>query len=538
LQGSKKKLVDDLINDFKHLGVDLDNDRLTEFRNLKQRISRLSSEYSNNMNASDEVLILDEAGAEGLSEDFKSTYVNDENKYVIPIINATRTPVLGNATSEETRKAYYMLFYNRAADANLRILDSLIVDRYELAEIMGYPSFAAYSLSQKMAKNPESVWDFTYNLTNLAKVKASADLEKLRKLKAETVGEADAKLYPWDILYYKNEILKKEYDVDKEALRAYFPMQESLAGMFEIYQNLLGLEFRKVENPSVWHEDVDMYEVYEGDSLKGRFYLDLYPRANKESWFYGVGITPGKLTENGYEVPVSMLLGNFTKGTEQLPSLLSLDELNILFHEFGHIVNGMSYDGAFALQSESENDFVESMSQIFENWVWDYDILKTFAKHYQTGEVLPKEVFENLLAGKNITSGYDAVGSLRYCLYDMNLYDKYNPEDPIDTDELWKSIDDELGLIPLYAEGTHPQASWIHINTHPVYYYGYLWSEVYAQDMFTEFEKNGLQDSVTGIKYRKVVLSNGTQRDIEGSVEEFLGRPANNKAYIKSLGLE
>ena len=315
-------------------------------------------------------------------------------------------------------------------------------------------------------------------------------------------------------------------------------METCLDGMMEIYQQLLGYKFLKVENPSVWDEEVELYEVYEGDKLRGRFYLDLFPRPNKESWFYGVGLNDGKLTSEGYEVPVKMLLGNFTRPTDQIPSLLSFNELNTLFHEFGHIMDGVSYQGEFAIQSQSKTDFVEAMSQIFENWIWDYDILSSFAKHYETGEVLPKEVFDKMLDAKNITSGISAIASLRLCTYDMMIYDKFSPVNPLDTDELWKRIDDNFNVMHNHIEGTHQQACWIHVNTHPVYYYGYLWSEVYAQDMFTEFEENGLLDQQTGKRYRDLILANGSQRDILEAVEEFLGRRSNNESYIKSLGLE
>ena len=234
-----------------------------------------------------------------------------------------------------------------------------------------------------------------------------------------------------------------------------------------------------------------MYEVFEGKKLRGYFYLDLFPRPNKESWFYGVGLTPGRLTAEGYEVPVKMLLGNFTKATDNLPSLLSNKELNTLFHEFGHIMDGIAYEGEFSTQADSKSDFAEAMSQIFENWISNYDILSSFAKHYKTGEVFPKEIFDNMKNSKNLSSGINAQRSLRLCLYDLNLYDKYDPKIGLDSDELWKQLDNQMGVVPRYTKGAHPQGSWIHINTHPVYYYGYLWSEVYAQDMYTVFEKNG-----------------------------------------------
>ncbi|HKK12613.1 MAG TPA: M3 family metallopeptidase, partial [Flavobacteriaceae bacterium] len=436
-------------------------------------------------------------------------------------------------------KEYYIKFYNRGADKNLTILDSLVSKRYQLAKIMGYESYAAYNLVPKMAKKPQAVWNFIDDLIAKSRPKARKDVEILEAMRNKEQHIHDKEpISPWNIRYYNNEILKTKYNVDGEKLREYFPMDECLKGMMSVYEKLLGFKFKKIENPSVWSDDVELYEVYEGDTLKGRFYLDLYPRPNKETWFYGMELSNGKSTPEGYQVPIKMLLGNFTKPTETLPSLLSHRELRTLFHEFGHIMEGVSYEGEYSLQQNSKPDFAEAMSQMFENWIENYDIISSFAKHYKTGKVLPKKTFDNLKSAKNLSSGLNLQHQLRNCIYDMELYDKYDPEHPFDTDNLWKQVDDKLGVLPLYVEGTHYQASWIHINTHPVYYYGYLWSKVYAQDMFTVFKKNGLRDTKTGVKYRKLILANGSQRDIVKAVEEFLGRPSNNEAYIKSLGLE
>jgi len=539
LKGPRKLLVDDMMESFELSGVNLSDDKIEKFKKLTKEISELSTSYSNNMNSSEEVLILDEKAVAGLPEDFRNKYKSSNGMYEIPIINSTNETVMNNASVESTRRAFYIKFNNRAADKNLKILDEMVKKRDELGKLMGYPSFAAYNLVPKMAHDPQTVWNFVNDLINRAKDKAKADIAQLlAEKKADVKDEDYVFLEAWDMGYYKNQILKKQYNVNSEELRAYLPMDKCLKGMFEIYQKLLGMEFRKVQKPSVWHEEVEMYEVYENGKLKGRFYLDLFPRPNKETWFYGVNIISGKAKAKGYEIPTAMLLGNFTRPTKELPSLLSMKELSTLFHEFGHIVNMMSYNGEFCFQSESKADFTESMSQIFENWIWNYDILNSFAKNYKTGASIPKATFDNMLKAKSLGSGYGAISSLRKCLYDMNLYDKYNAAAPVSTDKLWQDIDKQLGIMDFYVEGTHPQASWIHINTHPVYYYGYLWSEVYAKDMFTLFEKNGLTDTKTGMRYRNIILANGTQKDIVKSVEEFLGRPSDNKAYIKSLGLD
>lgn len=539
LNTGRKRFVDDVIKGFEQSGVNLEDSKLKQFKTLKAEISDLTSQYSINMNTADAILKIDDAGAEGIPESFKEKYKTSNNVYDIPAMPATRGPVMDNATKAETRKAYQTLYSNRGADKNLDILNQLVNKRFELAQLMGYKSFAEYNLVLKMAKKPETVWEFVDGLVEESKAKALSDIDVLKRIRQKAEGTSlDEPINSWDLSYYKNQILKTQYKVDNEKIREYLPMTACLSGMLEIYQDLLGLQFKKIENASVWHEDVEAYEVYEGKTLKGRFYLDLFPRPYKESWFYGVPLSTGKQTDDGYEVPVSMLLGNFTKATDKMPSLISHGELNTLFHEFGHIMNAMAYEGEYSMQSQTKSDFGEAMSQIFENWIWDYDILSSFAKHYKTGEVLPKALFDNMVKAKNVSSGLSAQGSLRSCIYDMNLYDKYNPNSPFDTDQLWRDIDKQLGVMNWYVEGTHPQASWIHINTHPTYYYGYLWSEVYAQDMYTVFEKNGLRDQKTGVNYRKLILANGNQRDIDEAVEEFLGRPKNNEAYVKSLGLE
>jgi len=538
LADHKQRLVKKMMLGFERSGVDLEADKLERFKKLTSELNELSAAYSTNMNSADEKLVLDEDGIAGLPESFKNTYRVDDNTYEVPVMNSTNRPIMGNAKSEETRREYYTKYNSRAADKNIDILNQMVAKRHELAGLMGYDSYAAYNLEPKMAANPENVWDFLEDLVAKSRDKAQEDLQQLSEMKKNDPAATDKEFHAWDIAYYTNQILKNEYNVDHEKIREYLPMEQCLQGVLAMYENLLGFEFRKVENPPVWHNEVEMYEVLEDGKLVGRFYLDLFPRPNKESWFYGVGISNGRQQDDYYQVPASMLLGNFTRPTDELPSLLSFKELNTLFHEFGHIMDAMSYKGEFSSQAGAKADFLESMSQIFENWTIAYETLSSFARHYKTDEVLPKEIFDKMKASENVCSGYHTLSALRKCYYDMYLYDRYDPENPFDTDALWKHVDQELGLDGLYVEGTHPQASWIHINTHPVYYYGYLWAEVYAQDMFTVFKENGMDDQETGIRFRDLILANGDQKDVMKNVEEFLGRPSNNQAYIESLGLE
>ncbi len=538
LTGVSLKLVQDQIKDMRHTGVNLAPADLEKFVALKEDINDLTTQYSTNMNSDTSVLTLDEDGAAGLPQSFKDRYATDNGTYEVPTISANRGPILNNAANEQTRRDFSVLYANRAQDQNLAILDELVVKRHELGTLMGHATYADYHLESNMANTPEIVWDFLDDLTEKSAEKAVADLEKLKSHRDENFDVvANTGMNPWDVSYYRNSVLKTEYGVDQEKIREYLPLAGALTGMMEFYQELLDLEFRAVESPSVWHEEVEMYEVYSDGKLTGRFYLDLFPRPNKESWFYAVHLIPGNAGAGEYEIPVSMMLGNFTRPTDDLPSLISHNELSTLFHEFGHIMASVSFNGPYAKQNGSRADFGEAMSQIFENWIWDYDVLKTFAKHYETGEVLPEETLQKMIAAKTVTSGLSAQRRAEYAMYDMTLYNKYDPDKALDTDDIWRSLGERMAY-SYYMEGTHPQAAWIHINTHPCYSYGYLWSEVYSQDMFTLFEEKGLRDTATGVLYRDLILANGKQRPIDEAVEEFLGRASNNEAYIESLGLD
>jgi len=537
LTTARRKLVDDLVISMRHNGVNLDPELLDRFKALNLELNDLTTQYSMNMNSDESMLVVDEDGAKGLPDTFKSRFAKD-GSYEIPVIRANSGPVMNNAVDENTRRTFITLYATRAAEENLEILDDLVAKRHELAQIMGHDTYADYNLEIKMAQAPDNVWKFLDDLTAHTAEKARADLERLKQFRFDVDGiPVDKPLNPWDTRYYANSLIKTEYGVDGEKVREYLPMAGALEGMMALYQELFDLEFRKVDDPSVWHEEVEMYNVYDNGELVGRFYLDLFPRPNKESHMYGVPLTPGGMRPEGREYPIAMLLGNFTRASDDLPSLITHGELNTLFHEFGHIVDSMSFSGDFAVQKYSRADFQEAMSQIFENWIWDYSVVSTFAMHYETGEVLPEEIFASMLASRNVNSGLNAQGMVRLSVYDLMLYNQYQPDDPMPTDDIWHHIADRFAYSS-FIEGTHPQASWIHINTHPVYYYGYLWSEVYSADLFTQFEENGLRDTATGKRYRQLILSNGKQRPIEDVVEEFLGRPSNNEAYIRSLGLE
>jgi thimet oligopeptidase len=247
----------------------------------------------------------------------------------------------------------------------------------------------------------------------------------------------------------------------------------------------------------------------------------------------------GKKTEDGYQMPVASLVCNFPSATETQPSLLLHSEVLTVFHEFGHVLhNGLTQAELASFSGTSvARDFVEAPSQIFENWVWNYDALKLFAKHYKTGEILPEELYQKMKAAKYAGSGLATLQQIFYGLIDMTLHDQYDPEGNISTTEIVKQLQNEVTLYP-YLEGTNMQASFGHLMGYAAGYYGYLWSNVYAQDMFSVFEQNGIMDKNTGMRYRDIILAKGAAEEEIELVKNFLEREPNQKAFLKSLGLD
>jgi len=321
-------------------------------------------------------------------------------------------------------------------------------------------------------------------------------------------------------------------------VKEYFAADAVFDGLFQIAQHLFGVQFEEVKDPSVWNKDVRMFNVKKDGKVIARFYTDLYPRPNKFSHAACFPMIKGKGTPQGYQMPVATLVCNFPAPTEDTPSLLSHSEVETFFHEFGHVLHNVLTTAQLSTQSGTSvsRDFVEAPSQIFENWTWNYSALKLFAKNYKTGEVLPESLFEKMVAAKNVGSGLSNTQQVFYGMIDFTLHDKYDPTSATTTTEVVTELQNSITLYP-HLEGTHMQAAFGHLMGYAAGYYGYLWSLVYAQDMFSVFEQNGIMDVETGLRYRDIILSNGGSRDELEMVVEFLGREPNQDAYFKSIGL-
>lgn len=537
LTGYQSKFVQETVEEFERNGFALEEEDRKKLQEINDALSEIGDEFSKNIASYQDHLIVEAVDMEGLPEDYKKERKQADGTYQVDLSYPSYRPFMKYSQSEEARKTLFMKYMNRAMPDNIEVLKSLLQKRKEMAELLGYRSYAEYRLEDRMAKTPERVWDFENKLKNELRQKSERDYQELLEVKEATVGKADV-MNGWETRFYFEKLLKEKYQLDGELVKQYFALDDVIQGLFKITQTIFDLEYREVDNPSVWHPEVRLFEVIKDGKLKGRFYLDLFPRENKYNHAACFGIKNGKMTTNGYQVPTASLVCNFPKPTDDKPALMPHDQVETFFHEFGHVLHHMVTTADLLSQSGTNvsRDFVEAPSQIFENWVWNYDALKLFAKHYETREVLPVELFNKMLAAKNVGSGISASTQVFYGSYDMMLHDQYDPDGDETTTDVLKRMQADILLSP-YVEGTHFQAAFGHLNGYGASYYGYLWSKVYAQDMFSVFEKNGILDKATGKRYRDIILASGSSRDELELVKEFLGREPNNEAFLRELGL-
>lgn len=546
LQGPYKKYLKETVEEFERNGFALSKEKRSELKVLQDKLSDLGIQFDSNISTYEDFLIVTEEEIEGLPEDYKKSHKQEDlpdgkagGTYKIGLEYPSYIPFMKYSKSDKAREQLSFKYKNTAADKNLEVLKQILVDRENVAKLLGYKTYAEYRTENRMAKNPTNVWDFENRLKEKVRVKAEKDYEELVEVKRKYKSDKSVQdIEPWESAFYNNILLEEKYELNNQKLKEYFELKNVINGLFEIAQHLYGVKFKEIENPSVWHEEVKFYEVLENNNLIARFYLDLHPRKNKYNHAAMFGMIAGKRINEEYQIPMASLVCNFPKATDDAPALLLHNDVETFFHEFGHLMHDLLTKAELASQAGTNvaRDFVEMPSQIFENWAWDYNSLKIFAKHYKTGEVLPKELHDKMIAAKNVGSGLHVVQQIFYGTLDMTFHDNYDPNGDVSTTELVKKLQKEITLYK-FQEGTHFEAGFGHLNGYAAGYYSYLWALVFAEDMFSEFKKNGVMNQQTGKKLRKIVLERGSTIEEMDIVKEFLGREPNQEAFLKSIGL-
>ena len=539
-----KRLLSKMLLGYERAGFGLDAEKRLEIKDLKSSIDRLATDYRGNVAAASSNSIFISAGdTGGLDSAYLAARVTEDGGYEIDVSYPSLVPFLKYSTSDSLRRELHMTYSRRAVPENIVILDSILFLRNKLAKILGYRSYAEYDFVDNMAKTPEIVWDFVNSLKESVKKKAEYDYQLLLDIKSDDIGHPATTIKMWETGYYSQKLKQQNYQLDEREVKQYFELNSVLNGLFEITQKVLGLKYSEVDSPNVWHPDVRMFNCYdsESDKLIGRFYLDLYPLENKYSHAAMFTITGGMALENvGYEMPEAALVCNFPKRQGDEPALMFHGDVETFFHEFGHLLHCMVSTSEFSYLGGPENvvlDFVEAPSQIYENWAWNKETLSLFAKHHETGEIIPDELLDKMLAAKYMNSGVGALRQLFYGTYALTVHDTYVPYGDQNTTQIGYDLRKEI-TGGEYVDGDQFEASFGHLIGYTAGYYGYMWSKVYAQDMWSVFEEKGPLNKEVGMQYRRKVLEPTGSGDALELVIDFLGREPNNEALLKDLGLE
>ena len=546
LKGEEAKLLKETLRDYQRAGLGLPKAERDEVEKLRKQLTGLTTDFESNINKARGPVKFSKAELEGVPESFLgSEGIKTGDDEFTPMANVTfhYLMLLENAKSEATRKKFQTVHDSLAKEVNAPLLKQILELRDQIARKLDYANWADYEIEPKMAKNAATATHFLTDLVAGLQPKLDAELAALRKLKVAETGDANAQVRAWDWRYFSEQLKQKQFNVDTEQLRNFFPLDRSLNGMFAIYQKIFSLKFDRVEAPAKWVDDLQLWAVSDaktGEPL-GMFYLDMFPRDGKYNHFAVFGIHEGKRLDDGrYQRPTVAMVCNFPPPQPGKPSLLAHDDVVTLFHEFGHVMHAMLTRARFARFSGSnvERDFVEAPSQMLENWAWDKTVLDTFAADYRdVNKKIPGEILAQLRAADLATKGTFYRRQCSYGLLDLALHTQVREGSGVDPVELSNKILSET-LLPV-PEGSAFVAYFGHLMHYDAGYYGYAWADSIAADMADVFEKSpgGYYDVNIGMRLRNEIYAVGSSREPNVSIGKFLGRSQSNQSFLKKVGI-
>ncbi len=546
----QKKLIEKYYNRFVRSGIDLDQKKKDRLREINKELSILSLSFGKNLLAETnnyQLVIDNTADLAGLPDDAINVAAEAakskglDGKWLFTLSKPSWLPFLQYADNRELREKLYKAMYNRGNNNNefdnKEIINSLVNLRLEKANLLGYKSHADYVLEETMAGNPDNVLKLLNNIWEYALPQAKKEAKELQKLIDKEGGKF--KLQSWDWWYYTEKLRKEKYALDEELLRPYFMVDNVRDGAFMVANKLYGITFKPMTDVSVYEKDVQVFEVNDADgSYIGILYLDYFPRPGKRNGAWMSSFRKQRIQNGEFIHPIIYNVGNFAQPTEDKPSLLTLDQVETLFHEFGHGMHGMlsniNYEGLSG--TAVYRDFVELPSQIYEHWAFNPEVLKMYAKHYQTGEVIPDELIKKIEEAGNFNQGFTTTELVAAALLDMKWHTITQPQE-FDVDKFENTAMSEIGLISEIIP-RYKSTYFAHIfdGGYSAGYYSYLWSEVLDADAFEAFVEKGIFDRTTGMSFRENILSKGGSEDPMVLYKRFRGAEPNPIYLLKNRG--
>jgi oligopeptidase A len=561
LSTAQQKVITNALRDFKLSGIGLSDDKKQRYGEIQSRLSELSSQFSNNTLDATQAWfkhITDDALLSGLPEDARTAAAEEaENRELTGWVFTLEFPsyiaIMTYADNRELREEFYSAYCTRASDQgphggkydNSAIIDEILALKHELAQLLDFANAAEESLATKMADSPAQVLDFLTDLARRAKPQAEQDLAELAAFSREQYQAAE--LASWDIAYYAEKLKQAKYAVSDEQLRPYFPHTKVLPGLFTVLNKLFGITVTERSDVDVWHPDVKFYDITDSSGeLRGSFYLDLYARSQKRGGAWMDGFRGRRLLSDAtVQTPVAYLTCNFNKPVGGKPALFTHDEVVTLFHEFGHGLHHMltKVDAAAVAGINGVAwDAVELPSQFLENWCWAPPALAIISGHYQTGEPLPQDLLDKMLAAKNFQSAMFLVRQLEFALFDMRLHAEYSDVFTgavgARVQQLLDEVRSEVSVIvPPHFNRFQHGFGHIFAGGYGAGYYSYLWAEVLSADAFSRFEEEGVFNPATGRDFLTWILERGGSAEPMELFKGFRGREPSNEALLRHMGI-
>ncbi len=556
LDRAQRKVLDNALRDFHLSGVDLAPEAKARFKQISQELSQLTSRFSDNVLDATHAwskCLPDVEALAGLPQSAldlaqQTAGQRGEHGWMLTLDFPSYFPVMTYADDRSLRRELYEAYQTRASDQgpgagefdNSEIMEQTLALRHEQAQLLGYADYAECSLVRKMARSADEVMQFLHDLTARSRHQAERELQELQGFAAQQHG-VDT-LEPWDIAYYSEKLRQQRYSITQEELKPYFPVTSVIPGMFGVVGRLYGVSFHEVDGVDTWHPDVRFYEIRDQDGgVRGQFYFDLYARQNKRGGAWMDTCQSRMKTAAIDQIPVAYMVCNFTPPVGDKPALLTHDEVETLFHEFGHGLHHMltrvDYPAVAGINGVAW-DAVELPSQFMENYCWQREALDLFAAHYESGERIPEALYQRMLAAKNFQSGMTMVRQLEFSLFDFRIHREFDPVRGGRIYEILQEVRDEVAVVrpPEWSRFAHA-FSHIFAGGYAAGYYSYKWAEVLSADAFSLFEKNGVFDQETGRSFLHNILEQGGSQDAMDLFVAFRGREPKIDALLRHSGI-
>ncbi|NOJ13026.1 oligopeptidase A [Vibrio splendidus] len=558
LNRAQQKTITDALRDFELSGIGLPADEQHRYGEISKRQSELGSQFSNNvldatMGWSKQ--ITDVAELAGMPESAlaaaqAAAEAKEQEGYLLTLDIPSYLPVMTYCDNQDLRRELYEAYVTRASDRgpnagkwdNTEIITEQLKLRHEIARMLGFSTYSEKSLSTKMAETPDQVLGFLNDLAVKAKPQGEREVEELRQFAEKEFGVSELNL--WDIAYYSEKQKQDLFDISDEELRPYFPESNVVSGLFEVLNRVFGMSVTEREGVDTWHESVRFFDIFDATgTLRGSFYLDLYAREHKRGGAWMDDCRGRRMTESGeLQTPVAYLTCNFNKPVGDKPALFTHDEVVTLFHEFGHGIHHMLTQveaGAVSGINGVPWDAVELPSQFLENWCWEEEALSFISGHFETGEALPKEMLEKMLAAKNFQSAMFILRQLELGLFDFTLHTEYDPEVGARVLETLADVKSKVSVLP-NLDWNRFSHSFGHIfaGGYSAGYYSYLWAEVLSADAFSAFEEEGIFNTETGNRFLNNILEMGGSEEPMELFKRFRGREPQIDAMLRHAGIQ